>query len=189
MLTGRHDCVDPDAHMARVGQRLCAFGDALVTLDPAIALARPGALAVWHLEFRRPCPRIEHAQRLALGSHDVGGMQIQPALGFIAQGPQAGDDLSVVVQLDGVLQAQHHLVLGHARLAGLPVGREHLVPADLFDGLEAVGRRRFCPAMTSARDAGRGLLLEPLCQQHCAPVQALVAQLDGLEFFLAPAYG
>ena len=86
MLTGRHDCVDPDAHMARVGQRLCAFGDALVALDPATALARPGALAVWRLQLARPRPGIEHAQRLAFGTHDVGGMQIQPALGFVAQG-------------------------------------------------------------------------------------------------------
>ena len=103
--------------MARAGQRLCAFGDALVTLDPATALARPGALAVWRLQLARPRPGIEHAQRLAFGTHDVGGMQIQPALGFVAQGPQAGDGLCVVVQLGGVLQAPHHFVLCHARLA------------------------------------------------------------------------
>ena len=54
MLTGRQDCVDPDAHMARAGQRLGALSDALIALDPATALARPGALAVWRLELARP---------------------------------------------------------------------------------------------------------------------------------------
>ena len=140
--------------MARIGQLLGTVGDALVALDPASALAYPSALAVFILELARPGPGVEHAQRLALRADDVGGMQVQPALGFVAERPQPRDSLAVVVQLGGVLDAQHHLVLGHALLAGLPVRAEHFVPADLFVAQEAIGRGGFGPAGASVGDAG-----------------------------------
>src|SRR5574344_1519302 len=126
--------------MARIGQLLGTVGDALVALDPAGALAYPSALAVFILELARPGPGVEHAQR--------------PALGFVAERPQPRDSLAVVVQLGGVLDAQHHLVLGHALLAGLPVRAEHFVPADLFVAQEAIGRGGFGPAGASVGDAG-----------------------------------
>jgi len=115
-------------------------------------------------------------------------VQIQAALRFVAQRPQAGSGLAVVVQLGGVLNAQHHLVLRHARLTGLPVGCEHFVPGDLIVAQKPIGRRRFSPALAGPRDARRGLLPQPLSQQRSAPVQSLIAQIDGLEFFLTPAH-
>ena len=177
-----------DADMARLGQPLGTLGNALIALDPAAALAQAASVAISVLELARPAPGVEHAQRLALGTHHVGGVQVQPALGLVAQRPQAFDLLTVVVQLCRVLKAQHHPVLCHACLAGLPVGREHLVPADLFVAQEAVSCRCFGPALARPRNAGRGLLRQPLGQQHGTPVQPLIAQLNALEFFLAPAH-
>src|SRR5574344_124055 len=84
----------------------------------------------------------------------AGALAYPPALGFVAERPQPRDSLAVVVQLGGVLDAQHHLVLGHTLLAGLPVRAEHFVPADLFVAQEAIGSGGFGPAGASVGDAG-----------------------------------
>lgn len=63
----------PDTHMARLGQQLGALSDALITLDPAGALAHAASVVISALELARPAPGIEHAQRFTLGTHDVGG--------------------------------------------------------------------------------------------------------------------
>ena len=90
----------------------------------------------------------EGGQSAGMKCSETGGMLTELLM------PQARDGLAVVVQLSGVLNAQHHLVLGHARLAGLPVRGQHFVPADLFVGQEAIGSSGFCPAGACVGDAG-----------------------------------
>ena len=81
-------------------------------------------------------------------------MQVQPALGLKAERPQARDGLAVVIELGGVLNAQHYLALGHAHLAGLPVRRQNLVPADLLVAQEPIGSSCLGPALAGVGDAG-----------------------------------
>jgi len=54
---------------------------------------------------------------------DDGGsrVQIHAPLRFVGQRPQTGDLLAVIVQLRGVLQAQHDRMLPHARFSGFNV--------------------------------------------------------------------
>lgn len=47
-----------DTHMARLGQQLGALSDALITLDPAGALAHAASVAISALELARPAPGI-----------------------------------------------------------------------------------------------------------------------------------
>ena len=115
-------------------------------------------------------------------------MQIQPALRLVAQRPQARHRLAVVVQLGGVLQAQHHCVLANAAHRRLAVGRHHVFTADLLVAQEAVRRRRFGPVLACPGNTGAGLLPQPLGQQHGPSVQTRIAQINRLEFLFRPAH-
>ncbi len=115
-------------------------------------------------------------------------MQVQTALGLVAQRPQPCHLLSVEVELGGVLQAQHHRVLADALLAGLPMRLHHVVPADVFVRQEAVRCHRLAPVLTRIRKTRLGLLGQPLGQQHCPAVEPRIAQIQGPEFFRRPAH-
>jgi hypothetical protein len=177
-----------DAHMSGLGQGAGLFGDALVALDPAHALENTAARRIALLELPRPGPGVGDAQRLALGADDVGGVQVQAALGFKAERPQPAHRLAVVVQFGGVLDAQHHRVLADPRLAGLGVGAQHLLPAHLFVAQESIRRGRFGPVLARTGNARSGLLAQPFGQQHCTLIQPRIAQLDRLKLLLRPAH-
>ena len=68
--------------------------------------------------------------RIAAVPRRRSGAQVQPALGLVAQRPQALHLLPVVVQLGLVLQAQHDAVLADALLSGVPVRAHCIVPVD-----------------------------------------------------------
>ena len=70
----------------------------------------------------------------------------------------------------------------------LGMSRHHLFAVDLLVAQEAVGRRRLGPVLARPRNARAGLLPQPLGQQHGAPVQAWVTQINRLEFLFRPAH-
>jgi len=150
-----------DADMTGLGQGAGLFGDALVALDPADALEKAAAWRIAFLELPRPGPGVGDAQRFALGGDDVGGVQVQAALGFKAERPQPAHRLAVVVQFGGVLDAQHDRMLANACLAGLGVGAQHVLPAHLFVAQESIRRGRLRPVLACPRNAGTGLLAQP----------------------------
>src|SRR6218665_271232 len=176
--------------IGRAGSRQAGrlLGDALVAFDPARALQHLIARSLPLLGRTRPHPRIDHAQRFAIGRDRVGRMQVHPALRVVAQPAQPGNALAVEVQLRRVLQAQHHRVLGHALGAGLPVRLEDVLPVNVLVRKEAVGTAGVAPAPAGSRDAGCGLPAEGLGQFHLPPVQALVAQVQVRELLLCPAH-
>ncbi len=177
-----------NADMPGLGQGAGLFGDALVALDPADALERAAAHRIAFLELPRPGPGVGDAQRFALGGDDVGGVQVQAALGFKAERTQPAHRLAVVVQFGGVLDAQHDRVLANARLAGPGVGTQHLLPIHLMIAQKSVGGRRLRPVLACPRNAGTGLLAQPFGQQHRALIQPRIAQIDRLKLLLRPAH-
>ena len=63
------------------------------------------------------------------------------------------------------------------------------IAADLLVAQKPVGRCRLGPVLARSQNARTGLLPQPLGQQqHGAPVQARVAQINRLEFLLRPAH-
>ena len=95
--------------------------------------------------------------------------------------------LAVVIELRGVLQAQHHRVLGHALDAGLPVRLHHVLPGECIVAQEAVGRNRLRPIAAGVGNARRRLGCQAFSQQHRPLVQACIAQIQGFKFFCGPA--
>ena len=174
--------------MTRAGQLARLLGNALIAFYPAHTFEHAAARRIALLELARPRPGVHHAQRLALGRDHVGRVQIQPALGLVAQRPQARHRLAVVVQLGRILQAQHHRVLADARHRRLAVGRHHVFTADLLVAQEAVGCRRLGPVLARPGNTGARLLPQPLGQQHGTSVQTRVTQINRLKFFLRPAH-
>ena len=123
-----------------------------------------------------------------LGADDVGGVQVQAALGFKAKRPQPAHRLAVVVQFGGVLDAQHHRVFADPRLTGPGVGTQHLLPIRLMIAQESIRRRRLRPVLAGRGNAGTGLLTQPFGQQHRALIQPRIAQLDRLKLLLRPTH-
>ena len=164
------------------------FGNALIALDPAHALQDARARGTVRFGLARPGPRVDHPQRLALGRHHVGRVQVQPALGLVAQQAQPGGLLAVKVEFGGVLQAQYHRVLLHARPTGVGMGAQDVVPADFAVAQEAVRRGHLGPVLARPRDARPGLLPQPLGQQHGPTLQPRVSQIDRLKLFFGPAH-
>jgi hypothetical protein len=69
----------------------------------------------------------------------------------------------------------------------LTVARHHALAADLLIAQEATGRCRLVPVLARPEYAGTGYLPQPLGQQHGAPVQARVTQINCLEFLFRSA--
>ena len=74
---------------------------------------------------------------------------------------------------------------GQRRLA---MGCHHVFMSSLLVAQEAVSRRRLGPVLARSRNARAGLLPQPLGQQHGAPVQTRVAQINRLEFLFRPTH-
>lgn len=94
----------------RVGKRGCHLGNTRVALDPAQAFLRAAALALLIIQPASPHPRIQHAQRSALGRHGVGWMHSHAAQGLIAQRSQPLGLLAVDVS--SVVSSRHKFTGG-----------------------------------------------------------------------------
>lgn len=69
------------------------------------------------LEFARPHPGVEHAQRFTLRRDGGGGVDVHAALRLVGLRPQACNALAVEAPLGRDLDAQHHPVGTHAKIA------------------------------------------------------------------------
>ena len=178
----------PDLHQPGLGYLGRTFSQPLVALDPTHALADAATLAIGAARLSRPHPGIEYTQRLAVGAHRVGRVQVHAALGFVAQRAQALDGLAIEIQRRRVVQAQHHGQSGHALYRTTPMRLDDLAPVTPRVVEHAVGRRRVAPAATRARNARRGLGRQLLRQLHQPLVEPLVAQLHRRKLLRSPAH-
>ncbi len=81
---------------------------------PLLSSARfpgPRARAVTRFLFARPPPGIGDTQGVAFRRHDIGGMQVQAALGLVGERTKAGNTLLIEVQFGAVLPAKNDRAL------------------------------------------------------------------------------
>ena len=80
------------------------------------------------------------------------------------------------------------LMRSHAGLGALPVRCKDIFPLNLVLRQKSISRLGFSPATTGLRDARHRIGGHLLGQQCRAFVQALVAQVNVLEFFCCPTH-
>jgi hypothetical protein len=106
-------------------------------------------------------------------------MQIHRPTALVVQWAELGDALfGRVVQLGGILDAQHPRMLTQALLGAGHMRGQHRLGGDLGMVEEAVGGARFAPAPTGGGNAQRRFLSPFLQQPPRAAIEALIAQLD-----------
>jgi hypothetical protein len=130
----------------------------------------------------RPSVQIEQPERDALGGDGQGRMQIQAPTALVIQWAEVGDGLlGGVVQLGGVLDAQHPGMRPQARLGAGDVRGEHALGGDLRMVEQAVGGACFAPTSTGGRNTHRRFVSECGQDPARAPVQALIPEVNAVE--------
>ena len=110
-------------------------------------------------------------------------MQIHPPAGRVVQWTEAGDALLFgVVQLRGVLHAQHPGIGTQTLLGTGAMGGQHRLGGDLGMIEQAVGGARATPTPAGGGNAHRRLVSQGLDEAPGATIAALIAEVDRGEF-------
>jgi hypothetical protein len=121
----------------------------------------------------------EQPEGNALGRDGQRRVQIHPSTRLVVQRPEPGDALlGGVVELRGILDAQHPGMLAQALLGAGDMRGEHTLEGDLGMVEQTVGRFGLVPTPAGGGNAHRGLLSQGLQHLPSAVIQASIAQID-----------
>jgi hypothetical protein len=184
-----------DVGEAGVGELLGQRVDAGEAIDPTHALflfERAVGIFLLAEATRLACPavQIEQPEGDALGGERQGRMQIHPPPGLVVQRAEPGDALlGGVVQLRGVLDAQHPGVGAQALLGAGAMRGEHALGRHLGVIEQAVGGARLAPAPAGGGNAQRRFLPQLLREALRATIEASITQVDRAELRGQGAHG
>jgi len=174
-----------DVGQARIGELLGQGVDAREAVDPTHTLFLfKRAVGVFLLAqaagLAHPGVGLEQPQRNTLRGERQGRMQIQTPTALVVQWPEPDDAvfLGGVVQLGGVLDAQHPGVRPQTLLGAGDVRGEHRLGADRGMIEQAVGGARLAPAPAGGGNAQRRFLPQLLCEALRAAIEASITQRD-----------
>lgn len=114
-------------------------------------------------------------------------MQVHAALCFVSQRPEAIDRLAVEIELDTVLNTQHHRMLAHALCGARPVQCQDVAPLHRVIAQKAVRHAGLTPGVTCLWNAGARLRRKSFRQFSRYLVEATISEVQFGELLLGPA--